>query len=72
MDNPDLVACAIIGDGEAETGPTATYRFPFSSARKSTDEQPFRAWHAYKYIDPKESGGWYCFCSKNLDSFNKI
>lgn len=24
MDNPDLVACATIGDGEAETGPTAT------------------------------------------------
>lgn len=24
MDKPDLVACAIIGDGEAETGPTAT------------------------------------------------
>lgn len=24
MDKPDMVACAIIGDGEAETGPTAT------------------------------------------------
>lgn len=25
MDKPDLIACAVIGDGEAETGPTATY-----------------------------------------------
>lgn len=24
MDNPDLIACCIIGDGESETGPTAT------------------------------------------------
>lgn len=38
MDKPDLIACCMVGDGEAETGPTAT------------------AWHACKYIDPKESG----------------
>ncbi|KAK4185228.1 phosphoketolase [Podospora australis] len=38
MDNPDLVVACIVGDGEAETGPTAT------------------AWHAIKYLDPKESG----------------
>jgi xylulose-5-phosphate/fructose-6-phosphate phosphoketolase len=38
MDNPDLVVTCIVGDGEAETGPTAA------------------AWHAYKYIDPAESG----------------
>lgn len=38
MDNPDLVVACIVGDGEAETGPTAA------------------AWHAYKYIDPAESG----------------
>ncbi|KDR79037.1 hypothetical protein GALMADRAFT_278272 [Galerina marginata CBS 339.88] len=38
MDNPDLVVVCVVGDGEAETGPTAT------------------AWHAYKYIDPAESG----------------
>lgn len=25
MDKPDLIDCAVIGDGEAETGPTATY-----------------------------------------------
>ena len=24
MDNPDLVVCCVVGDGEAETGPTAT------------------------------------------------
>lgn len=38
MDRPDLVVACIVGDGESETGPTAT------------------AWHAAKYIDPKESG----------------
>jgi xylulose-5-phosphate/fructose-6-phosphate phosphoketolase len=38
MDKPDLVIACVVGDGEAETGPTAT------------------AWHAYKYLDPKESG----------------
>ncbi|KAG2157887.1 XFP N-terminal domain-containing protein [Suillus bovinus] len=38
MDNPHLVVTCVVGDGEAETGPTAT------------------AWHAYKYIDPAESG----------------
>ncbi|KAH9481511.1 putative phosphoketolase [Psilocybe cubensis] len=38
MDNPDLVVACVVGDGEAETGPTAA------------------AWHAYKYIDPAESG----------------
>jgi xylulose-5-phosphate/fructose-6-phosphate phosphoketolase len=38
MDNPDLIVACIVGDGEAETGPTAA------------------AWHAAKYIDPKESG----------------
>ena len=38
MDKPDLVVGCIVGDGEAESGPTAT------------------AWHAAKYIDPRESG----------------
>jgi xylulose-5-phosphate/fructose-6-phosphate phosphoketolase len=38
MDKPDLVVTCVIGDGEAESGPTAA------------------AWHAYKYIDPAESG----------------
>jgi len=38
MDNPDLIVTCVVGDGESETGPTAT------------------AWHAAKYIDPKESG----------------
>ncbi|KAK4118974.1 D-xylulose 5-phosphate/D-fructose 6-phosphate phosphoketolase [Parathielavia appendiculata] len=38
MDNPDLIVTCIVGDGEAETGPTAT------------------AWHAIKYLDPRESG----------------
>lgn len=38
MDKPDMITMCVVGDGEAETGPTAT------------------AWHAYKYIDPAESG----------------
>ncbi|KAK4149339.1 XFP N-terminal domain-containing protein [Chaetomidium leptoderma] len=38
MDNPDLIVTCIVGDGEAETGPTAT------------------AWHATKFLDPRESG----------------
>ncbi|EEY16637.1 xylulose-5-phosphate phosphoketolase [Verticillium alfalfae VaMs.102] len=38
MDNPDLIVTCVVGDGEAESGPTAA------------------AWHAIKYIDPKESG----------------
>jgi xylulose-5-phosphate/fructose-6-phosphate phosphoketolase len=27
MDNPDLIAACVVGDGEAETGPTATYAY---------------------------------------------
>lgn len=38
LDKPDLIAAVVIGDGEAETGPTAA------------------AWHAHKFLDPKESG----------------
>ncbi|KAK5146926.1 hypothetical protein LTR04_000942 [Oleoguttula sp. CCFEE 6159] len=38
MDKPNLIVACVVGDGEAESGPTAT------------------AWHACKYIDPKESG----------------
>ncbi|KAL1985500.1 hypothetical protein VTN96DRAFT_7830 [Rasamsonia emersonii] len=38
MDNPNLIVACVVGDGEAESGPTAT------------------SWHAYKYLDPKESG----------------
>src|SRR5882762_5621567 len=30
MDNPDLIVACVVGDGEAETGPTATYVHPFS------------------------------------------
>lgn len=27
MDNPDLIVTCVVGDGEAESGPTATYVF---------------------------------------------
>jgi xylulose-5-phosphate/fructose-6-phosphate phosphoketolase len=28
MDNPDLIVTCVVGDGEAETGPTATLVYP--------------------------------------------
>ena len=55
MDKPDLIVCAIVGDGEAESGPTATYiSFPLLELCRLLKSPS--AWHAYKYIDPKESG----------------
>lgn len=33
-DNPDLIVPVVIGDGEAETGPTATYDKFFSCRKK--------------------------------------
>lgn len=29
MDNPDLIVTCVVGDGEAESGPTATYVFSY-------------------------------------------
>ena len=58
MDKPDLVVVCVVGDGEAETGPTATYVLtPRSFPLTNVFIQIIRsAWHAYKYIDPAESG----------------
>ena len=36
MDLPDVISIALIGDGEAETGPTATYVPPLRYERNST------------------------------------
>lgn len=57
MDNPDLIVTCVVGDGEAETGPTATYvQFFLNSTYLPNASQSFSAWHGYKYIDPAESG----------------
>jgi hypothetical protein len=37
MDNPDLIVTCVVGDGEAETGPTATWVYPHFQPRASTD-----------------------------------
>ena len=34
MDKPELVAICVVGDGEAETGPTATYVYQLRRKRK--------------------------------------
>lgn len=55
MDNPDLIVACVVGDGEAETGPTAAcVRNRYT--RRVLLTFSCRAWHAYKYIDPAESG----------------
>lgn len=55
MDNPNLIVACVVGDGEAETGPTATYvcalSFYFLIIIIHSS-----AWHGFKYIDPAESG----------------
>src|SRR5438034_380735 len=55
MDKPDLIVACVVGDGEAETGPTATY-IPRNYSLLAADSKFGRAWHSYKYIDPGESG----------------
>lgn len=37
MDSPDLIVACVVGDGEAETGPTATFVLPLSLLVISTD-----------------------------------
>jgi xylulose-5-phosphate/fructose-6-phosphate phosphoketolase len=56
MDNPDLIVACVIGDGEAESGPTATYAPQHASEYLPLIVVSHSAWHAYKYIDPAESG----------------
>lgn len=55
MDNPNLIVACVVGDGEAETGPTATYIFVLSF-NVSFLIIYSSAWHGFKYIDPAESG----------------
>lgn len=54
MDHPDLIVACVVGDGEAETGPTAAY--VISNSYLCGIDGIFRAWHAHKYLDPAESG----------------
>lgn len=58
MDNPDLIVTCIVGDGEAESGPTAAYvdHFLPSSKLLHVILTSSSAWHSIKYIDPAESG----------------
>lgn len=46
----------MIGDGEAETGPTATYVQYFISLRIAAIPDWKSSWHIIKYLDPEESG----------------
>lgn len=43
MDNPDLIVPCIIGDGEAESGPTATYVPQHLSEKCDSDRKQFMA-----------------------------
>lgn len=59
MDNPNLVVTCVVGDGEAETGPTAAFVFKILFIVVCITfwtNVIIRAWHAIKYLDPAESG----------------
>lgn len=56
MDDPDLIVPCIVGDGEAETGPTATFVLPPAPSSVEACPDNSSSWHGFKYIDPKESG----------------
>jgi xylulose-5-phosphate/fructose-6-phosphate phosphoketolase len=56
MDNPNLIVACVVGDGEAETGPTATYFFVLFFYVSLLKIIYSSAWHGFKYIDPAESG----------------
>ncbi|MBW4649671.1 MAG: phosphoketolase family protein [Kastovskya adunca ATA6-11-RM4] len=54
MDNPDLVVACIVGDGEAETGPTATawHSYKFIDPAKSGAVLPILHLNGYKISSP--------------------
>jgi len=56
MDNPNLIVACVVGDGEAETGPTATCVFALPFCVSLLRIIYSSAWHGFKYIDPAESG----------------
>lgn len=54
MDNPDLVVACIVGDGEAETGPTATawHSYKFIDPAESGAVLPILHLNGYKISNP--------------------
>src|SRR5437763_2129250 len=54
MDNPDLIVACIVGDGEAETGPTATawHSYKFLDPAESGAVLPFVHLNSYKIANP--------------------
>jgi len=58
MDNPDLIVACIVGDGEAETGPTATawHSYKFLDPAESGAVLPIVHLNSYKIANPTISG----------------
>ena len=58
MDNPELIVAAIVGDGEAETGPTATawHSFKFIDPVESGAVLPIVHLNGYKIANPSIYG----------------
>src|SRR5437899_9714322 len=54
MDNPDLIVACIVGDGEAETGPTATawHSYKFLDPAESGAVLPIVHLNSYKIVNP--------------------
>src|SRR6266516_1863755 len=54
MDNPDLIVACIVGDGEAETGPTATawHSYKFIDPAESGAVLPILHLNGYKIANP--------------------
>ncbi|KAI9095256.1 phosphoketolase [Phlyctochytrium arcticum] len=54
MDNPDLIVTCIVGDGEAETGPTATawHSYKFINPKESGAVIPILNANGYKIANP--------------------
>jgi len=54
MDNPDLIVACIVGDGEAETGPTATawHSYKFMDPAESGAVLPILHLNGYKISNP--------------------
>src|SRR5947207_12792037 len=55
FDNPDLVACCVVGDGEAETGPLATswHGNKFLNPARDGAVLPILHLNGYKIANPK-------------------
>ena len=57
FDNPDLIACCVVGDGEAETGPLATswHSNKFLNPRTDGAVLPILHLNGYKIASPDRS-----------------